>query len=906
MKRNRRVLLGVAVLSVCVAFFAGCRRRSSSHGRTTDDDIFTTDDFPGSSVQDGNVADDLRAFSPSGIDINPGSLTVTTNGDRGTAMATYSGTGVSGGGTFLYAQHFDGETWTPPVQLEALDVSFLPGSGFAAAATVHAFLNTSGHDSDLARDRDGDCLIAWRWDDLVSASDDVNQALFVTYFDVTLRDSVADRHGFQEIAARIDVQDELDEDVIEFGVLSDGVRGEARWIDGARSYSYGDDTTRIAVFFRQAENNDGDPAVEDRALYVVEFPLTQAGDPAVPLAPEPADRVSTVNFGYSDAGATSHETSIHRNLVSYNNLLAFVMAPAVGGNLAPDTDLRFFFGAGTELVSEMDVTIQVAALDLDTGSLNPTTALRTSPVVAGDTFRNNAQFPHSSTFLQGGRCMYGSDEGIATALVLFGEYTDVTALFDFRAAVWRIAEVNEADGSLISVGSFSVSDPDEFDGAFGDGLSTVLSRNGDALWMIWGQAFDATPGAGNDGSTFGVFVAQYITTRLPDDGSTPVIPPTTDTLSPPVLLGAPTATAVVSWFAPQGALGYVCGNQSDPDSINVFFEMSDGTGDTVWIAELEADLTSPPLLAPVVSVFEGFENGDQSPLLGVLGPQPGFNSLENQTSASGAAVSFMAVDGGHDGNVIAAYVDDVDGTAVDDYRVFSENTGPVSPGVLEIGSNDPVKTTALRSIRWMEATPPGSEIGTFDPVSGEDDDRRSRPAELVHIFFSEPETSDVDGLGFALRTRAFSTADNGESFGNNFRPAAGTPFLPPFDLDLPGLNPPPVTAPALLSVLSSGNHTGLFFTEDGHVYYQEWFDGNVDEPNEVAWNSVESELPLGLPASNPFLLDDDSSTKFTTVEGVFARTTVCDRIDGAMVFWSKRLDTVATDKRLQVRVRMDD
>ncbi|NUN50220.1 MAG: hypothetical protein HUU15_15515, partial [Candidatus Brocadiae bacterium] len=125
------LVLGLSLLAV-----TGCRKKGSR--RTTNingADIFTTDKFPGAEVQDGNVADDKRAFSPSGEDFVSGSLQVTQNGTRGTAMATYR-TSTSG----LWASHFDG-SWTPPVKLQALDAPGVP-SVSSSDLVVHAFINT--------------------------------------------------------------------------------------------------------------------------------------------------------------------------------------------------------------------------------------------------------------------------------------------------------------------------------------------------------------------------------------------------------------------------------------------------------------------------------------------------------------------------------------------------------------------------------------------------------------------------------------------------------------------------------------------------------------------------------------------------------------------------------------------
>lgn len=55
-------LKGLALALVAVAAMAGCRRTRHSTNFASDDDIFTTDEVPGSSVQDGNVADDQREW----------------------------------------------------------------------------------------------------------------------------------------------------------------------------------------------------------------------------------------------------------------------------------------------------------------------------------------------------------------------------------------------------------------------------------------------------------------------------------------------------------------------------------------------------------------------------------------------------------------------------------------------------------------------------------------------------------------------------------------------------------------------------------------------------------------------------------------------------------------------------
>ena len=104
------------VLGLCLLATAGCKRKRSGNTFITGSDIFTTDEFPGESVQSGNVADDQRAMSVSGEDVSGGSVRVFANGDRGISIVTYRTTGGR-----LYAHYYNDGWWSPPVALSAVD-----------------------------------------------------------------------------------------------------------------------------------------------------------------------------------------------------------------------------------------------------------------------------------------------------------------------------------------------------------------------------------------------------------------------------------------------------------------------------------------------------------------------------------------------------------------------------------------------------------------------------------------------------------------------------------------------------------------------------------------------------------------------------------------------------------------
>ena len=77
---SRRFWTVAVVLGLCVMATAGCRRKRSGTTNIFGSSIFTTDNFPGGAVQDGNVGDDQRAMSNAGVDVND--VRVFFNGDR--------------------------------------------------------------------------------------------------------------------------------------------------------------------------------------------------------------------------------------------------------------------------------------------------------------------------------------------------------------------------------------------------------------------------------------------------------------------------------------------------------------------------------------------------------------------------------------------------------------------------------------------------------------------------------------------------------------------------------------------------------------------------------------------------------------------------------------------------------
>ncbi|MCE9584986.1 MAG: hypothetical protein K8T20_21045 [Planctomycetes bacterium] len=905
--RLRRWTTIAVVLAVGLLATAGCRKKSrSSHSSGSNDgQIFTTDDFPGAPVQDNNVADDGKAMSPpTGTTFIGGptnNVFVTMNGDRGTAIVVYVVQDFLSGGSLgangLYVHYYDGERFTPPVALRTTDSSDVQPTIIPRVA----FLNTSNHPVEAARERDGDAVIFWGAIDVdgdFAGPDGVNDALFSTYFDVTHKDNAGRQYGFQQYGSRVNtLTDGAGEDVETVAIVTDGLCGEARFENSAESYSYGDDTTDIWVAWNVLEEADGIGTPDDRTLYAARLDIGASIDADLPLTTSSETRIGVVGFGASDSGIDAEETQLDRMLVAYNDCLFFRVFSDADFSAGP-LSTGFLAYDGIVPFAASDVTLQYVRFNLATGTISPATDLNPGPVdsLAGETDGNNADF-----LVQGGRMtrrsVYGEDEGLAVKSIFFTmiveeatNWTDPTN----SGNVW-VAEIDPA-GLLAGLGQVSSDDVAENDNVLPGVVDTQISRNGDYIWVAYLKDVDITGAL--DPGTDGLFAVQYVTTR-PDSDGLFTLPGLGTTLSGESQLSSVTVTTpAVTWFSFQDSLGYVCGCQSDPDVMHVFFELSDGLSDVVFDARLTADLDSVVTPGIVTTAWQTFEDGavDLAPTVN-LG-HSGFNG----------------VDSGEGGNIFTVYTDDIGPTAGtgnpdDDFRLFSETNG-IGAGSAEIDSAVNYRQTPFQQLKLV-STPPGSEIGHFDPVTSEDEDTRSHSAGQIHAFFNESRYSDVyitPGGSLALRTRVFHTDTDILAFGEAFVPGAGSGFQEPFTFDIPGGDDViPIT------ILGLGIHedqVGVWFGFDGNIYYQEY--SGDSSRDSVGWRVAEGSDPQ---VSDPALVNDHESLSGSlggVLPTVFAaKNCTCDTLGGAMIIWQELepdLGGFAGDPyfRLHARVRDEE
>ncbi|MCE9583747.1 MAG: hypothetical protein K8T20_14795, partial [Planctomycetes bacterium] len=685
-----------------------------------------------------------------------------------------------------------------------------------------------------------------------------------------------------QFASRINADDLGGEDVETFGVVTDGLCGEARWGTGSNAYSYGEQTTSISVVWVQREDNNGAAGFEDRALHAVRFDPAEAISQDLPLTPSADTRLSQAAFGASDAGTSSEETQVDETLlITYNNVVLF---RAASDNSTGADDTTAFTGFGAAMNSADDITVQAIAFDLATTGISAAQSLHLVTPVSTDTVENNAFQLSLDGDTQARGSVYGSDEGLACLVVYTVQLVgDADGEVDFGGELTSdaslvLSQLDEATGVLIASTTMDVEDPDITDHVDPTLVQTVMSRNGDYIWAIWLETVDST--GADERALWG---RQYQTTRIDDDGVFPAPDALVNTTSATFWMSGDLDGISVAWFQVQNCLGYMCGAQSDPDVMNVFFEHSNASSDQVNLVRLVADVdTNPAGCVPTVTLspFESFEEGDQ----------PGDGSINTENYL------FAGTDSGEGGNVFAAYRRDVDGTAVDDMRMFAERTG-LGAGTVEIDSNVVFRQAFSENILLI-CTPPGSAIGRYDVDNDEDDSNRAHGNEIIHVVFEEDESTENDASDAgAFRTRAFYTGNTDVAMGESFSPNAGVTFAEPFTLELP-FEASTSGEDLKFQIMGHGvreTTVGIWMANADHVYYQE-FNGN--SPEEIGWNTEGD----GNDVSNPFLVDDNTDTDMQDTEGVFLPSCTCNSLDFAMVFWETYTDDDHDNARFRVRV----
>lgn len=369
----------------------------------------------------------------------------------------------------------------------------------------------------------------------------------------------------------------------------------------------------------------------------------------------------------------------------------------------------------------------------------------------------------------------------------------------------------------------------------------------------------------------------------------------------------------------EGAIDYRCGFQSNTNVVWALWEQSDGSEDRLFVRPVTVvNTTTPPTISTTTNTTEIEEaSGERVPTT-AFKTNPSVNTFDRNDVAfvqgglpdgSSSAPSYGignvescdlgtagAQTGATTGGLFLAYVKTTDDT-VPTIVVGTTNTvtgdsdgtdrGVFANGVLLAGTElgrvvvdnnfneDDNSSTSLTT---------GNSIFRLQPVGQANTQLgTSSQPNLTYILFTETEqAADSGSDALYLRTfdnqlfRGGSSTGAATDFNASFVPATGTGGTVPLRLDhLTGGN-----VESLVGTTTSGNRIGLIFLEDDHDWLQATSDGR-------------SVLTQG-GAPNPFLLDQDRSTKVQRSKAFTCENDNCDTVN--VIYIAIKDDVDQTDR----------
>ncbi len=940
----RRVTWGATIAVLLMLAAVGCNDDGDDINIVEE---FTTDNFPGNQIQDTNVADDERAFSINGQDFLIGSLKCHPNGGTGAGIVTF---GTQDGGEFhLWASAYAAGRFTTPVELLGDDIDITDAPQFQGV--VVGFFNTQTFNesndnvtNQNIRNRFGDAVILWTRRDFTVVSDgnvgvqdgdDVagqNDRLYYSYFNADLvldQFAVANLRGVNEIfqngfSEQADILDVLDEgidvrnvrggengtdasaeDVISMGIISDGLCGCAEFSgdtngllganltnsgDQGADYTWGDNVTHMVAVWTQIDDADSGAIGVDEGDDGTDNPADQRGFFAI-LDLETAIFGAATDDGAFLAGADGAEGDTDGGarglgtvaIVGVDETLVELQGFLVESSTLINrySDVEDEVGVGVEdfaLNAASVVLVQENAQDLDdhnaeVGEGHSALDTNLEGTSNAGNAGNNADFANDALTIE--EC-FGVDNGLDAAFVYFVSRVDTAG----------IADVNDSDlfanrfpadlnDFVQNLDQAQLSD-DNTDAAGGanvieDTVLVEVNRTGDYMGVLFQQPATDVEDNGNNVALRGNVVFDGLNDLVRGVAGGQVTDPelisTMDDVDNDNVLDV----------AFQNDLGFICGIQSDADRMGFIFAQEEDEGGLDDNEELHAsgldvfglDADGAPFAAANdVIIDAAFIDGEFE--IDGLG---GFG--EGRAGA-------QAIDGGFDGLLFVVHTRDTDiddigsGNLLFASEVDVFDGGGVQEQDVMSSANGLDGTREALGLLDLDATPTPRVIGNGNAA-----------AQDIHILSVEERGDEPLGGGFgtaALVHRAYNARDINDLvlFENQFNPN-----LDENQFEIDTHEHDNVFFANFTGTLN--NTYGVFFEQDGHIFYNEFTNNNWIIEN----GDIEPQLFDNASAQNP------------EFEDICTEACTCDNLGGVLGWFSDEggSQTPDDDRRLYVRVR---
>lgn len=900
----RNIGFGAAAVLAAGALAIGC----SDDGDTiVGGGTLTTDNYPGSQVQESNVADDGRAFTNQGQNAQ-GAAEIYWNVSNGTAIALY----VLETATFpqdqlLYAAYWNGNSWATPVQIRGADGGAFEDPQQAVQGFKALWINTAGSTIPEAAARNGDAIILFTRADMdpnvpvgSTTQEDSNIRLWMSYFDVSAAALPASGdvvRGFNTAAITVDEDNtftgvgSFDPGVSTFGFVSNSLDCAHEFTAETDMVDSGQPTDFVSIVYRKDTGTTTPVGSRYRSKSIVgdavDNTLANLLDVEEVLTPG----VGTLATGDSvgDVNTNNDFFTVYDAHMFWQSTIA-VVSSTVGSEFST-TVTRF---------NEDGVESQI--------NLGPAPIANQAPDIV---------------FVPRAAHVYGGDHGLASTDVIFratGFITDQNpstgdTADDVDLYVARIDNEDTLARELVQVDNFSDTiDNDgtgvQFVGRSITNVDTRINRTGQFITVLFNQAntdasTDATPAAIHDNTQLYVTVIQTRRTNVdPLTGVTPARDLDVSVFD----LTPGTATIFEPRRAPAAlATGLASANGDEPDVSEGSFQQELAGGQATSQADdVSCDLGCVIqsnsnrvnfLYTQMVDIGTSGTNLDEDRLL-VSGIEVDLGDTDvdaptfELVNTSEVVVASRDIDYGAD---FSAFAMDAGDVTRDNLGVPSGDSGrPLVFYVLN--QNNPTDNTVsgafteTRAFVWdgaseLLSTDDAREFGQVDDLLGaitvaKNEDITGSPhhsGSTIHVYMIE-RVDNGTGNRRRLVTRSYNKGAINDSdtandtLENRFTPnlVGGTAAGDPVQIDQ--LTDGPLDVLGDVQVLSDGTTVGVYFDEDLHIYY-----------TDTASDALGYDSLNGVP--EPQLVDNDSDAGNAVLEWDIRARPVCDQLPKSMVIF---------------------
>ncbi|MCO5171009.1 MAG: hypothetical protein M9894_32195 [Planctomycetes bacterium] len=882
--------------------------------------------FPGSQVDQNNLAADGRAFTPRGQEVQTADTGAHPNGTSrrpeifwnvttGEAIMLFVAEVKATGGAgvtaerILYASRFNGTSWSAPVQIRGRDGNTNEDPTAQPQGYKVLWLNTTGNTNANAAARNGDAIILFSRGDLgpaggVGTTDETaNIRLWWAYFSRSAgpgatTGAVVD--GFMTEAKVVDDDNRVtggaDPNVESFGFASSSHDRSHTYTAGVDAVDSGEVTNEVVVFYAKAQSS-GATAVGRRFKFLA-FDLNGTSN-------NPPTTGGTVLVA-AQIASLPNTVAVDDGAVVHNNVM-FWRTPTGTENDVVVTATVFSAAGVTATPISVGSTV--------VGTSTDTTAMPTAANVYGNDHGLTSIYIFTTEEGFHGNGAVGNRASQRTLIVRKLDIDQNTGAIAADGA--EPARIDEFRALVIAADNTGTNAPVEAN------FETRMNRPGTLIFAVYRQNNTSTNTPANRNLLAkGVVVqtrrdatARTLANSVSASVNAAALPASAAQAQADVTNVAFQADLATGHAHSQGGLGLGCVFQSNPNRVNFTYRQRDDQATAAAAEDLvlmvDGLLATPDTTGSAAPTLAAIAGGTSRVIIVRVDQVDDAGGLGGADHTAAAAITdVIAVDMGDDtstttvsgtgvttttfqaqaGRVLVFYVtnannqDNLDATnAFLERRLFVfEQAAGNTTGTSTAVSSRPAAGNTQDHHQVLNNSVDVIQVETNPNVAQDPSHRGTR----IHVYWLENASR---GANNRLATRSYEKPQTTQTapavaFADRWTPALTT--ITPVFIDLPSNG----AISNDFELARNGLTVAVFFRESEHLLYQETSStaalGNYYTAN-------------GLPS--PQLIDNESTEE--VIAFLIKSPPRCDNLSRTIVIYVKRLDPGANDPRVLIRVR---